>query len=386
MLVEPIYTLTINGNFVGTLIASVMVGAFSLLSILYYIYIDKDRLLIYVISYFTFIFFSLMTSNYFLLLQLSGFTPSNPTTYALVILFFDYAILFSVLCSTIHIFQRKHPWLYFFFLILIPIFYGFNFYYPITLLPLFYTYLAMVAFYGFYLSLYEMFHRSFFKYAFLLSLYLSLFIYYVLAYRITINGTSIRSLDWVFTLVLTFMSIVFFLLRYKKVLLEKDYLYEKLTHDSLTHLYSRNYLLETLNHVEKGTLLFIDLNHFKVVNDQFGHVVGDQLLLDFSDYLLEGNPIDFLPCRYGGDEFVLLISNHAVTSIQIHDFLDALIHKFKSILMNNSITDSSIGLSIGMATFHDYGGHDAIIHADLAMYEAKKVGNYKIIVHDEGMV
>ncbi|MCF8019202.1 MAG: GGDEF domain-containing protein [Vallitaleaceae bacterium] len=182
------------------------------------------------------------------------------------------------------------------------------------------------------------------------------------------------------------MSIVFFLLRYKKVLQEKDYLYEKLTHDSLTHLYSRSYLLEALNHIERGTLLFIDLNNFKVVNDQLGHVVGDQLLLDFSDYLLQYNSMNFLPCRYGGDEFVLLISEDSITSLQIHDFLDTLIDQFRTILMNNDLSNSTIGLSIGMATFHDYNGHDAIIHADLAMYDAKKAGNNKIVVHDDGMV
>lgn len=386
MLVDPIYTLTINGNFVGTLIASVMIGAFSLLSILYYIYIDKDRLLVYVISYFSFIFLSLMTSNYFLLLQLSNFTPLFKTYYPLIILFFDYAILFSVLCGTMYIFQRKHPWLRLLFLFLIPIFFGLNFYYPNSIRPLFYTYLAIIAFYSLYLSIYEMFHRSFYKYLFLLTIYLSLLIYYTLAYRITLNGTSLRSLDWVFSLLLVFMSIVFFLLRYKKVLQEKDYLYEKLTHDSLTHLYSRSYLLEALNHIEKGTLLFIDLNNFKVVNDQLGHVVGDQLLLDFSDYLLQGNSMNFLPCRYGGDEFVLLISEDSITSLQIHDFLDTLIDQFKTILMNNDISNSTIGLSIGMATFHDYNGHDAIIHADLAMYDAKKAGNNMIVIHDEGMV
>lgn len=385
MLVEPIYTLTINGNFVGTLIAGVMVGAFSLLSILYYIYIDKDHLLIYVFSYFFFIFLSLMTSIYFLISQLSNFTSSHISAYPLILLFIDYAILFTVLCGTMHIFERKHPWLRFFFLILIPVFYGLNFYYPVSILPLFYTYLAMVIIYSFYLSLYEMFHRSFIKYGFLLTIYLSMFIYYVLAYRITLNGLSLRALDWVLSLLLVHMSIIFFLLRYKKVLQEKDYLYEKLTHDSLTYLYSRSYLLETINHTEEGNLLFIDLNHFKVVNDQLGHVIGDQLLLDFSEYLLRGSPIDFLPCRYGGDEFVLLITDASVTSLQIHDFLDALIDQFKTILKHNNIADPSVGLSIGMARFHNYSGHDALIHADLAMYEAKKVGNFKIVVHDEGM-
>jgi len=385
MLVDSIYTLTINGNFVGTLIAGVMVGAFSLLSILYYNYIDKDRLLIYVIGYFTLIFLSLTTTNYFLLSQLSNFTSIPINNYPFILLFIDYAILFTVFCGTMHIFQRRHPWLRFFFLVLIPVFYGLNFYYPILILPLFYTYLAMVVLYGLYLSLYEMFHRSFPKYLFLLFTYLSLFIYYIFAYQITLNKVSLRTIDWVLSLILVLMSIVFFLLRYKKVLLEKDYLYEKLTHDSLTHLYSRSYLLETLNHTEEGNLLFIDLNHFKVVNDQLGHIIGDQLLIDFSDYLLKDNPINFLPCRYGGDEFVLLITDNRVTSLQIRGFLDDLIHQFKTVLKNNDITDPSIGISIGMANFHNSSGHEALIHADLAMYEAKKMGNFKIVVHDEGM-
>ncbi|PKM57076.1 MAG: hypothetical protein CVU98_07970 [Firmicutes bacterium HGW-Firmicutes-3] len=386
MLVEPIYTLTINGNFIGTLIAIVMVGAFSLLSILYYIYIDKDRLLIYLVSYFTFVFLSLITSNYFLFLQISDPSLVDKSLYSVLILFFDYNILFSILCGTMYIFQRKHLWLSFIYLTLVPAFFGLSLYNHRFMLPLFLTYLGLVILYCFYLIFYEIFHRFLIKYILYLAFHFCLLIYYTFVYWIVFDHLPLRSFDWIFSLILVLMAIIIFLIRYKKVIQEKDFLYEKLTHDSLTHLYSRNYFLKTLSNIEKGTLLFIDFNYFKTVNDQFGHLVGDQLLVDFSDYLLEGNPINFLPCRYGGDEFVLLLYNNTITSLQIHDFLDALIAKFKLILIQNNITDPSIGLSIGMATFHDYCGHDALIHADFSMYEAKKDGNYKIVVHDEGMV
>ncbi|MDF1616098.1 GGDEF domain-containing protein [Petrocella sp. FN5] len=386
MLVEPIYTLTVNGNFIGTLIAIVMVGAFSLLSILYYIYIDKDRLLIYLISYFTFVFISLLTSNYFLLIQISEPSLVDKSLYTTLILFLDYGILFSILCGTMYIFQRKNLWLSFLYFILVPAFYSLSLYNYRFMLPLFITYLSLVVLYCFYLTLYEIIHRFLNKYILYLAFYFSLLIYYALVYWIIYDHGFLRSFDWIFSLILVFMSIFIFLVRYKKVILEKDYLYEKLTHDSLTHLYSRSYFLKSLNHIEKGTLLFIDVNYFKTVNDQYGHLIGDQLLVDFSDYLLEGNPINFLPCRYGGDEFVLLLYDESITSLQIHDFLDALFAKFKMILMQNNITDPSIGLSIGIAAFHDYCGHDALIHADFSMYEAKKDGNYKIVVHDEGMV
>jgi len=386
MLVDPIYTLTINGNFIGTLIAGVMVGAFSLLSILYYIYIDKDRLILYLISYFTFILSSLITSNYFLIKQISDASAMDKTLYTLIILFFDYGILFSILCCTMYVFQRKHLLIGFFFLLLIPGFYSLSFYNHQLIIPLFLTYLSLIIIYCFYLTLYEISYRFLYKYIFYLAYYFFLFLYYILLYWVVIKSLSLRTYDWFFSLILVFMAIVIFLIRYKKVIYEKDFLYEKLTHDSMTHLYSRSYFLETLNHLEKGTLLFIDVNYFKTVNDQYGHLVGDQLLIDFSNYLLEDHSIELMPCRYGGDELILLISGNVVTSLQIHDFLDTLIDQFKAILIQNNITDASIGLSIGMSHFHDYNGDAAIIHADLAMYEAKKLGNYKIVVHDEGMV
>ena len=149
-------------------------------------------------------------------------------------------------------------------------------------------------------------------------------------------------------------------------------------HDALTQLPNRNYLLSTFDlwMREKPTfsLLFIDLDSFKGINDNFGHSVGDGILVALAKRFKATNRDDELLVRHGGDEFVLLTAgpdqarNEGRAAALIYQACDN-IHASEMIF--------SPGCSIGIARFPEHGTHlDELLRAaDIAMYEAKKKRN-----------
>jgi len=152
-------------------------------------------------------------------------------------------------------------------------------------------------------------------------------------------------------------------------------------HDPLTSLPNRELMRARLNEaVEHAAatqtslaVLWIDLDHFKDINDIHGHVVGDQILRIVADKLKFEMPADTLIARLGGDEFVVLC--------QVNDALEArLIGQQLRRLLNRPIevAEKSLvsGASIGVAVYPDDAtdAEDLLKNADLALYHAKAEG------------
>ena len=102
----------------------------------------------------------------------------------------------------------------------------------------------------------------------------------------------------------------------KKILKENKKLEKLVYKDSVTDLYNQKFLYEVLDrkiqayrrYKEEFSILFIDVDHFKKINDNHGHLVGSKVLVEVGDLLkskLRGTDYAF---RYGGDEFVILLS------------------------------------------------------------------------------
>ena len=88
-------------------------------------------------------------------------------------------------------------------------------------------------------------------------------------------------------------------------------------HDSLTGLYNRRYLEEALHGYTRVssqpfTILMVDLDHFKTINDLYGHVTGDQVLQKVAGILSVNHRPTDIACRYGGDEFIVILINCAL--------------------------------------------------------------------------
>jgi diguanylate cyclase (GGDEF)-like protein len=152
-------------------------------------------------------------------------------------------------------------------------------------------------------------------------------------------------------------------------------------HDPLTALPNRELMRTRLAEaVERATatgtsfaVLWIDLDHFKDINDIHGHVVGDQILRIVADKLKFEMPADTVISRLGGDEFVVLC--------QVNDALEArLIGQQLRRLLNRPIEvgekSLSAGASIGVAVFPEdaTNAEDLLKNADLALYHAKAEG------------
>lgn len=153
-------------------------------------------------------------------------------------------------------------------------------------------------------------------------------------------------------------------------------------HDSLTGLLNRAAFMERMGgflkraqrHGEMLALLFIDLDNFKRVNDSLGHLEGDQVLTTVSERIIGALRGSDLVGRFGGDEFVVLLTD-LTTRADIIVVLEALLSVVE-VPVKADGRALSVTPSIGVAVFPDDGrqADELIQHADTAMYRAKARG------------
>ena len=150
-------------------------------------------------------------------------------------------------------------------------------------------------------------------------------------------------------------------------------------HDELTGLPNRHLLLDRFNlaaalaarHHTQMALLFLDLDRFKHVNDTFGHTTGDKLLQQVATRLVACIRASDTACRYGGDEFVVLLSELAgpdgavvvAENIRVHVAAPYLIDGVEIVMT------TSLGLAVYPGEARDYD--DLLRLSDLAMYRNK---------------
>lgn len=167
----------------------------------------------------------------------------------------------------------------------------------------------------------------------------------------------------------------------------KEELQLQATTDALTSLYNRRYFYEQANREfsrsnrqqQQLSLLIIDIDHFKKVNDQFGHLIGDEVLVstatNFLPLIREGDVL----ARIGGEEFAILLPS---TPPEAAAKMAERIRRFQS---NQKVTgkwDGSINItiSIGVAVINqtDKDFNDLFLRADKALYQAKQQGRNQV--------
>lgn len=178
----------------------------------------------------------------------------------------------------------------------------------------------------------------------------------------------------------------------EKMRLEKELL-GLATTDSLTKLYNRNYFLSRFEEeFKKATryknnisCVMIDIDHFKSINDNYGHQRGDEVLMQLSEiFKINSRNIDIVG-RYGGEEFIIILpQTDSQSAYKFSDRLRKIIksHEFKL----NTIKIIRITISIGVSSFPQskVKSYSELIQlADNALYSAKRKGRDKSVLSME---
>lgn len=168
----------------------------------------------------------------------------------------------------------------------------------------------------------------------------------------------------------------------------QEKLRDQAVHDPLTGLYNRRFLEESLRreliaaerHGHPVSVIMADLDHFKHVNDRYGHVAGDEVLRNFSNLMRQTLRGSDICCRYGGEEFVAVLPG--VTEQVALERADQLRHAFAATPTLFGQSQIAATSSFGVATFPAGGrtGEALIAAADGAMYAAKDAGRNRVEV------
>lgn len=167
----------------------------------------------------------------------------------------------------------------------------------------------------------------------------------------------------------------------------RDALLEKALFDPLTGLRNRHHLEDTLRtqmtqamrNKEPISCLMIDIDHFKSINDRFGHEAGDQVIKSVATIIQRAVHDTGLAFRYGGEEFLALLTGadeeaaHACAT-KIYDGVQALSPHY-------GLTEiGPVDVSIGIASYPQHAQSDNLLRAaDVALYRAKELGRSRIV-------
>lgn len=179
-------------------------------------------------------------------------------------------------------------------------------------------------------------------------------------------------------------------LLFEKLKEEKARLEKVSITDYLTGIYNARYfyqrLAEEFSRAERYKLtlscLMLDIDHFKLVNDKYGHQVGDSVLMEIAQILKKLMRSSDLLARYGGEEFIMLLTQTSMEdAITKADTLRAFIEKqkFKKLKGTKGLT-----VSIGVASYPIHkirDAYDLVTYADYALYEAKNSGRNMVGVY-----
>ncbi len=162
--------------------------------------------------------------------------------------------------------------------------------------------------------------------------------------------------------------------------------------DGLTGLYNRHYLnnhldnlvRQSLNNNKPMSIIILDMDHFKMVNDTYGHDIGDQVLKQISEIVIKSIRSSDLAARFGGEEFVVLMPE--TDNQQAKDAAERIRKTMEAtpIKVTHDVGQISKTVSIGVAFMNDMGdtGQAMLKRADEALYKAKNSGRNKVVCED----
>ena len=169
----------------------------------------------------------------------------------------------------------------------------------------------------------------------------------------------------------------------------RDALRDQSIRDPLTGLFNRRYMEESLEReISRATrsatpvaVLILDLDHFKKINDAYGHSAGDHALRELGAILRFRSRTEDVAARYGGEEFMLMLPGMGkIDAVQRAEELRVAISEIQ--LLDDGIDLPKVTVSIGVAVFPDHGcsADDLLRSADKALYRAKNAGRDRVVL------
>lgn len=165
-------------------------------------------------------------------------------------------------------------------------------------------------------------------------------------------------------------------------------LQEQVIRDPLTGLYNRRYLYITLERellraAREGYpvgFVMIDIDHFKRVNDQYGHAAGDLVLRVLAEEMIKNTRASDIVCRYGGEEFLIVMFNAALSGVV--SYAEKLCQALREREIEFGEVHFQVTLSAGIADYPLHGETSELVlsAADKALYRAKNEGRDRVVV------
>jgi len=164
--------------------------------------------------------------------------------------------------------------------------------------------------------------------------------------------------------------------------------------DSLTELYNKGYILKRLKsellrsarYNEPLSLIIIDIDYFKKINDSLGHIAGDDILSELSKVLVKSVRDVDIVSRYGGEEFIVVCPNTSLGGAAI--LAERIRENVQNTTFHSGNIDLKLTVSIGLSSLSPsttasgaINASKLIEEADLALYKAKSSGRNKVAVH-----
>lgn len=174
----------------------------------------------------------------------------------------------------------------------------------------------------------------------------------------------------------------------------KDQLRNQAIRDPLTNLYNRRFMFETfeqslnraIRHNSPLALLMIDIDDFKIFNDNYGHDAGDHVLTEVANILMTKSRLEDIACRFGGEEFCIICPD---TDLQkayaLAEKIRCYIFELNSQFINKTL--GKITISTGISLYPNHGENSQVLikNADEALYSAKEKGRNITVMANNGL-
>ncbi|KJQ41037.1 GGDEF domain-containing protein [Enterobacter bugandensis] len=220
---------------------------------------------------------------------------------------------------------------------------------------------------------------------------------YVVTLAMLLVGGHAEDISWyrarlfetVATLIIIFVLLYDVFRLYRDSHLKYQQSYQNSIRDPLTRLYNRSYFYESLNQAlgiakpnRPVSVIVSDLDRFKRINDNYGHLQGDKVLQFVANLLMDSVRPQDIAARIGGEEFVLMLANtSAEDAYQVAERIRLKLSGFDKISSEGQLPEPiTISMGVFTATSSSVSAEACVESADKAMYEAKETGRNRVVV------